>query len=507
MKLLLIQPQHPSSFFSYSFRHPVLRKFAKKYMAPYELALLAALSPDSWEVTILDEGVRELDWATDSGFDCVGITGMSHQQDRILHLLDEFRRRSPQTTTVLGGPAVTVDPEAFRGRADVLFLGDAERTWPAFCGDLEAGRAKPIYEETGALPLSLMPIPRWDLVSVRDYACFPIQTQRGCPFDCEFCDVSTRNGREVRTKPVEQVLREWNHLRQLGADGIVFVDDNFYGKPAYTQTLVTALLAASREHASVPSVITQASVNIGDNPDLLVQMRECGFHFLFLGIETPSREALRETGKTINLTGSLSDRIRNIQKAGILPFAGMVTGFDSDDLSIFERQFEFIQQEAIPFVLLSTLTAFPNTRLYHRMKAEGRLLDDQRPNIDWGSNFVTRNFTPKEQLIHHQRLLRRILQPENYVLRTLQSLAFAERKFRKIRFSNSSTLSMLKVLSWQDVKELLRLLRPILRPWWKHRRLFWRVPNKEVAVRSILSWPYSQLFVEYSERELEARFR
>ncbi|MHB9098442.1 MAG: B12-binding domain-containing radical SAM protein [Syntrophales bacterium] len=506
MRLLLVQPLYPLSFFSYSFHHPLLRKFTKKYMAPHELAVLAALTPESWEIKILDEGVREIKWSLDSDFDCVGITGMSHQKERIFYLLSEFKKRNPKIRTVLGGPAVSSDPQAFAGKADVIFIGDAERTWPLFCMDLEAGKTDSMYRDSGFPPLELMPLPRWDLVSAQDYAYFPIQTQRGCPFDCEFCDVTARNGKEVRTKPIAKVLDEWNRLREIKADGIIFVDDNFYGRPAYTQELVTALVEESRKHSWIPASITQASLNIGEKKDLLFKMRECGFHFLFLGIETPSLEALREAGKTINLTGSLSERIRNIQRAGIIPFAGMITGFDSDDLSIFDRQFQFIQEESIPFVLSSTLTAFPNTRLHHRMKVEGRLLDNKDANLDWGSNFVTKNFTEKEHLIHHNELRKKIYDPENYVLRTLRSLSYAERKFPRFRFSNSSLGFALKVFTWKELWELGKMLRPVLRAAWKHRNLFLKAPNKEMALRSILSWPYSHLFLQYVERELQNRY-
>jgi radical SAM superfamily enzyme YgiQ (UPF0313 family) len=506
MKLLLVQPLHPASFFSHAWYHPLLRKFTRTLVAPYELAVLAALTPDSWDVTIRDEGVREVDWSADADCDCVGITGMSHQKDRILYLLSEFKRRNPRIRTVLGGPAVTSDPQAFAGKADVIFIGDAERTWPRFCADFDAGKAESVYRDQGFPPLELMPLPRWDLVSARDYAYFPIQTQRGCPFDCDFCDVTARNGREVRIKPVARVLREWNHLRAIKAEGIFFVDDNFFGKPAYTQELVTALHEESRKHGWVTASITQASCNIGDNKHLLVRMRECGFHLLFLGIETPSREALKEAGKTINLAGSLSERIRNIQKAGIVPFAGMITGFDSDDPSIFDRQFQFLQEEAIPLALLSTLVAFPNTRLHRRMKDEGRLLDQKDAHLDWGSNFVTKNFTREQHLLRHHELRKRVYDPEHYVLRTLRSLSYAEAKFPVIRFSNSSLGFALGVVTLRDLWELGKLLRPVLWATLKHWKLFLKIPNKELAVRNILSWPYSRLFVEHVERESQNRF-
>jgi radical SAM superfamily enzyme YgiQ (UPF0313 family) len=506
MKLLLVQPLYPSSFFSFAWHHPLLRKFAKTLLAPHELAVLAALTPESWDVTIRDESVREVDWGADADCDCVGITGMSHQKDRILHLLAEFKSRNPRIRTVVGGPAVTSDPGAFAGKADVIFIGDAERTWPRFCADLEAGKAESVYQDPGFPPLELMPLPRWDLVSARDYAYFPIQTQRGCPFDCDFCDVTARNGREVRIKPVARVLQEWNQLRAIKAEGIFFVDDNFFGRPAYTHELVTALQEESGKHGWVPPSITQASCNIGDSKDLLRRMRECGFHLLFLGIETPSREALKEARKTANLAGSLSERIRTIQKAGIVPFAGMITGFDADDLSIFDRQFQFLQEESIPLALLSTLVAFPNTRLHRRMKDEGRLLDDKDAHLDWGSNFVTKHFTAEQHLLRHQELRRKVYDAENYVLRTLTSLSYAEAKFPVIRFSNSSLGFALNVVSLRDLWELGKLLRPVLRATLRHWKLFLKIPNKELAIRNILSWPYSHLFVEHVERELQIRF-
>jgi radical SAM superfamily enzyme YgiQ (UPF0313 family) len=293
-----------------------------------------------------------------------------------------------------------------------------------FLSDLEAGAWRSTYSSLEKPDITKTPAPRFDLLNIADYVSIPIQYSRGCPFQCEFCDIIVLFGRRPRVKAPEQLLAELDALLATGYRGRVFiVDDNFIGNKREVVKLLPELARWNRENGNPFSYGTEATVNLADDAELLRRMVDAGFIFVFLGIETPSLESLRETRKTQNLPGGLLERVMKIQKAGLIVYGGFIVGFDNDPRDIFERQIEFIDQSAIANAMIGPLMALPGTPLYERMEKEGRLLDSQDYGSWYGSgytNILTR--IPRRELLEgHRRIVENIYDPTRYFDRTLRS--------------------------------------------------------------------------------------
>lgn len=418
IRLLLVNPASGPSF--WGMEH-ALALFGRSYStAPLGLCTLAALAPEGWEVVIQDENVRPVD--LDTPCDLVGLTAMNVQASRAFALADQFRRRG--RTVLIGGPYASLEPDRCAPHADVLFVGEAERTFPAFCRDHAAGAARARYEELIPVDLADSPVPRYDLLDVGAYASLPIQTSRGCPHSCEFCDVIVLQGRRVRVKPVPQVIAEAEAVRRAGGPTIFFADDNFAGRPPYARQLLEALIAHCDAAGWWPQLFSQASVDLAEHPDLLALMTRAGFTRIFLGVETPRRQSLEEAGKRVNTRGDLLERIATIQRAGLMIWAGMIVGFDADDASVFDEQFDFLQAAGIPVAMVGMLNAPPRTPLHARLAAEGRIAED----ADWADNCAWTNIIPKqmtraELLSGYARLIDRLYAQDAYAARVLANVA------------------------------------------------------------------------------------
>jgi len=290
---------------------------------------------------------------------------------------------------VAGGPLFSAQRERY-AYVDHLVLNEAELTLPAFLRDLAAGRAQHLYTTQEFADLRATPIPRWDLIRMRSYASMPVQFSRGCPFDCEFCDVTAQLGRRPRTKSPDQVVRELDRLCELGwRDGVFFVDDNLIGnRKCFQRDLLPALLKWRKRHRGMP-FNGQASINLADDEPLVHRMVRAGFDAVFVGIETPDEAALSECGKRQNLPRDLVADVRCLQRAGLQVQGGFILGFDSDSASTPRRLLEFVQKSGITTAMVGLLQALPGTRLYQRMKAAGRLLEaGSGDNVDGTTNIV-----------------------------------------------------------------------------------------------------------------------
>ncbi len=416
-RLLLVNPAHGTTFWGFEYAMDLAGGAYSN--APLAILTVAALTPDDWDVAIADENVRPLD--LDAPCDVVGITAMNAQAIRAFELADAFRERG--RTVVMGGPFATLQPERCLPHADVVVVGEAERTWPQFCRDFERGEHRRRYEETEKIDLTQSPVPRYDLVQPHDYASLPIQTTRGCPFDCEFCDIIVMQGRRVRTKTADQVVAEVEAIRRAGGHSIFFSDDNFVGNLKATRELLDALIAHRERTGYAPGYFTQASLNLADRPELLERMTRAGFTRVFLGIESPRQTSLSESGKRQNTHGDLIDRIRTIQRAGLIVWAGMIVGFDHDDEKIFEEQAEFLDEAAIAVAMVGMLNAPPKTRLFARLQQEGRIA----PHADWADNCAYTNIVPKQmtrsQLFGgYAELVQEIYRQDNYARRLVRAI-------------------------------------------------------------------------------------
>jgi radical SAM superfamily enzyme YgiQ (UPF0313 family) len=418
MRVLLINPEFPDTY--WSFRHALPFEGKRSVFPPLGLLTVSGLLPQNFERRLVDLNIEPLKNSQIEWADMVFITGMLAQKKSLHEIVDRCRKRGKRI--VLGGPYVTSTIEELP-YADHIFQGEAETTLPQFFKDLASGAAKRTYKAPERPPMSITPIADFGLANMKKYSCMSVQYSRGCPFSCEFCDIIEIYGRVPRTKSNQKILAEFDALWRLGWRGPLFiVDDNFIGNKKNVRQLLPALIEWQKKHGYPFSLLTEASVNLADDDDLLVAMKDAGFRRVFLGIETPVEESLKEAQKPQN-RGNLLTSVRKIQNHGMEVMAGFIVGFDNDPEDIFERQIEFIRESAIPLAMVGMLNALPDTQLWKRLEKEGRLLGDDAS----GNNTVaTLNFIPKmdvEKLVAgYQQIMRTIYKPSEYYRRALDSL-------------------------------------------------------------------------------------
>jgi radical SAM superfamily enzyme YgiQ (UPF0313 family) len=409
-RICLINPRFPTSFWGLNHGLPLLGK--KANMPVLALPVLAGLTPPEHEVVLIDENIREIDFEALEGFDIVGVTGMSVQRDRMREILEELRARG--IFTVVGGPWVSMVEDWFEGLFDVLFVGEAEETWPRFLEDWKRGEYQARYEQADKTDMTRVPPPRYELVPFREYAMGCVQTSRGCPYQCEFCDIIVMFGRRPRIKTPAQVVAEIDQQYRLGCRVIFLVDDNFIGNKKAAKTILRAIIEWQRRHGYPIGLFTEASLDLAEDDELMRLMTEAGLMAVFIGIESPDEEALRETKKYQNVRGSLLERVHKVQAAGLEVYAGMIVGFDSDDASVFDRQYEFLHQARIVGAMTGMLSAIPKTPLYERLAAEGRLDNAAADDPEIGTNVVPLRMTVGEMRDGWLDLIARLNEPRSF---------------------------------------------------------------------------------------------
>jgi len=417
MKVLLINPEFPDTY--WSFRHALPLEGKRCAFPPLGLMTVSRLLPDSWERRLVDLNVRRLRSSDIEWSDMVMVTAMLVQKESLKRIVRLCKAKGKRV--VVGGPYVSTTLEALP-EADHIFLGEAETTVPQFVADLARGMAKQTYQATEKPPLSITPVADFQLADMKHYSAMSVQYSRGCPFNCEFCDIIEIYGRVPRTKSNQQMLAEFDALHDLGWRGTVFiVDDNFIGNKKNVRRLLPDLADWQKRHGYPFTLITEASVNLAEDEPLLANMRSAGFRRVFLGIETPVEESLHEAQKTQN-RGNLLDSVKKIQSYGMEVMAGFIVGFDNDPEDIFERQIKFIRESAIPLAMVGLLTALPDTQLWRRLKKEGRLLGESTGNnTNCDLNFVPR-MDPARLIAGYQSIMRTIYESSEYYQRTLDSL-------------------------------------------------------------------------------------
>jgi radical SAM superfamily enzyme YgiQ (UPF0313 family) len=417
MKVLLINPEFPDTY--WSFRHALPFERKRCAFPPLGLLTVSALLPKQWERRLVDLNVRSLKSSDIEWADMVFLTGMLVQKESLHEAVRRCKARGKRV--VLGGPYVTTTIEDLPD-VDHIFIGEAETTLPQFIDDLERSEAKQSYKALERPPLSTTPVADFHLADMKRYSAMSVQYSRGCPFNCEFCDIIEIYGRVPRTKSNQQILAELDALLRLGWRGTVFiVDDNFIGNKKNVRLLMPDLAAWQEKNGHPFSFLTEASVNLADDHELLADMQQAGFRRVFLGIETPVEESLKEAQKSQN-RGNLLDSVKRIQSYGMEVMAGFIVGFDNDPADIFERQIDFIRESAIPLAMVGLLTALPDTQLWRRLEKEGRLLGESSGN----NTNCALNFVPKMDaalLVEgYQSIMRTIYKPSEYYHRALESL-------------------------------------------------------------------------------------
>ncbi|MBN2185490.1 MAG: B12-binding domain-containing radical SAM protein [Candidatus Krumholzibacteriota bacterium] len=401
MNALLIAPAFPNTF--WSFIHALKFANKKSLQPPLGLLTVSSLLPPDWERRLVDLSVRKLSDSDIAWADIVFIGAMSIQKDSVLDVIETCRKQEKKI--VAGGPLFTASYGEFEG-VDHFVLGEAEITLPRFLDDLERGVPEPLYISDERPQLDLTPLPDWDLIRMKDYRDMNIQYSRGCPFACEFCDISVLFGRKVRTKDAGAIIAEMDELYLRGwRGGVFFVDDNFIGnRSKLKRDILPAMIEWQKKHRYPFLLTTETSIDLADDDILMDMMSEAGFQTVFVGVESPNDESLRECNKVQNRGRDLLVSVRRIQKAGFEVHAGFIIGFDSDPPSIFERLSRFIQESGIVTAMVGLLNAPYGTDLYLRLKREGRLLDEiSGDNTDLTMNFVPR--MNRQTLIEGYRMI------------------------------------------------------------------------------------------------------
>jgi len=458
MNVLLIYPKIPDTFWSFSYALSFIGK--KSAFPPLGLLTVAAMLPEKWEKRLVDLNVerlkdKDLAWA-----DLAFVGGMAVQRKSARQVIAHCKASGLRV--VAGGPLFTAEPDAF-GEADHLVLDEAELTLPVFLADLQNGRPKKRYRASGFCDLHATPVPAWNLAHMKRYASMSVQFSRGCPFDCEFCNVTVLFGHRPRLKTAQQVIAELDRIYNSGwRSGIFFVDDNFIANRHYLKTKLLPALILWRQGKKGCVFFTEASINLADDPELLDMMVRAGFDSVFIGIESPDDACLAECHKAQNRNRDLFQSVRKIHRAGLQVMGGFIVGFDSDTLSIFKRQVDFIQKSGIVTAMVGMLQALPGTRLYERLQRDNRVLGNgSGDNVDGTTNIIPR--MGQDQLAAGYRtLMRQIYAPGNYY-----------RRVRKLLKEISNPAFALP-LNWQ---RLLALLRSGMRlgVLGKERFLYWHL--------------------------------
>lgn len=385
MNILLIYPEFLDAL--WGFKHALKISRKKAYMPPLGLLTVAAMLPVEWTKRLVDLNVTKLTEEDLRWADYVFIGAIAVQRKSAQQTIE--RCKEVGVKVVAGGPLFIDEYEQFEG-VDHFILNEAELTLPCFLEELERGCAKSVYKTSEFADVKKTPVPLWELTDPGNYASMSIQFSRGCPYHCEFCNVTTLFGHRPRIKTVAQVIAELNSLYDIGWRGTVFfVDDNFIGNKQYIKTeLLPALIAWKQNNRGI-SYFTEASINLADDEELMRLMVQAGFNAVFIGIETPDEKSLAECGKKQNKNRDLLEDVKRIQRSGLQVQGGFIVGFDNDTPSIFKRQIDFIQKSGIVLANVAVLQAPTGSRLYERLRKEGRLLGQMGFNVvDSITNFI-----------------------------------------------------------------------------------------------------------------------
>ncbi len=404
VRLLLINPRFPESFWSFRWALNKILPGKRALNPPLGLATLAALCPPNWDVTVVDENIESIPLEPEA--DIVGVCGMAVQLARQCELLNYYRKRGHYV--VAGGSYASLCPEGLEALADTVVAGEAEYIWPAFCRDFVAGAPQRQYQESGTVDLADSPTPRFDLLQLDKYLSVSLQFSRGCPYRCEFCDIIVMFGRRPRTKSTEQIGRELDLLRTSGAKDVFFVDDNFIGHLPKAKELLNYLVDYQRRQRYSFQFGTEASLNLAGDDELMSLLRSANFGWVFIGIESPDEESLRETGKSQNTRQDILASVRRIYSHGIDVLGGFIVGFDNDTLETFARQRQFITLAGIQVAMVGLLTALPRTPLFERLAREKRLIPEapHGDNTGTGSNIIPKRMGYVEMVDAYKKLCR-----------------------------------------------------------------------------------------------------
>jgi radical SAM superfamily enzyme YgiQ (UPF0313 family) len=472
--IVLINPRFEVSYWGLEHALPFLGKRANLPIAA--LPLLAALTPAGHTVTLLDENVEPINYEQLAKADIVGVTGMSVQRFRMREILTELKEHG--IFAVVGGSWISVQEDYFGDLADVIFVGEAEETWPQFLSDWKQGQHQSRYEQAEKTDMTKVPTPRFDLLKMRHYLFGSVQFSRGCPFQCEFCDIIVTFGRRPRLKTSAQIIAELEALRAQNIDIAFIVDDNLIGNKKAIKVLLGDLIAYQKANGYCFDFFTEASLDLAEDEELMELMVDANIVSVFVGIESPNEKSLKETKKFQNVrpAGTIVERVHRIQKAGMEVWCGMILGFDNDDATIFEAQRRFLTEARIVNAMVGMLHAIPKTPLHTRLAQEGRL--DPADESEFGTNVIPLQMSREQLRDGYVKVMNDLYEPDAYFDRV-------EELF---------------------LKEKLDFNRGMVKYWRRHPWAWFKAETKNLIRAMVLFWrltsgiPEAALRKEYRKR-------
>lgn len=418
MKALLIYPEYPATFWSFKYAMPFINK--KASLPPLGLLTVASLLPEHWEKKLVDLNVSKLHDSDIEWADCIFLSGMIVQMNSAKEIIS--RVKSFGKFIVAGGPLFSSNYDDFTG-VDCFVLDEGEVTIPLFLKDFESGNTKHIYSSQIRPDIEKTPVPQWSLINIKHYAAMCLQISRGCPFNCDFCNIIVMNGRVPRYKSSERVIKEFEAIYNTGWRGSLFiVDDNFIGNGLKVKAILKSIVVWMEERKKPFTLFTEASINLADDDEIMELMRRANFNCVFIGIETPEEESLKACGKVQNVGKNLIEKVNKIQRNGMEVQGGFIIGFDTDTPNVFENMVSFIQKSGIITAMVGLLHAVPETELYRRLQESGRILTiPSGNNTDYTMNFIPR-MNMKTLIDGYKRTLNTIFSTENYYKRVITYL-------------------------------------------------------------------------------------
>ncbi|WDQ19339.1 B12-binding domain-containing radical SAM protein [Rhodopirellula sp. P2] len=467
-RIAIINPAFEVSYWGLEYSQPLFGKKANMPVA--SLPLLAALTPPEHEVVLFDENVETLDFEELETFDIVALTGMSVQRFRMDSIVSELKDRG--CFVVIGGPWVTVEEDYFGDRADVIFIGEAEDTWPRFLKEWQDDEHQHRYEQTEKTEMATVPTPRHDLLKNKHYLVGSLQISRGCPFQCEFCDIIVTFGRRPRIKQASQVTAELDSLLGQGMHIVFIVDDNLIGNKAAIKPVLREVAAWQQKHGYPIVFSTEASLDLCEDDELMELMAEANIQSVFIGLESPDEESLKETKKYQNVRsrgGTMLDKVHRIQDFGLEVWCGLIVGFDNDTSAIFATQQKFLKDSRIAHAMVGLLHAIPKTPLHARLLEEGRL--DLADEHHFGTNVIPKGMTRDELLQGYLETMRNAYEPDVYFDRLDQLFVRDRFEFRALN------TDYFQQHPWQRRKQFAIFTAGFVAMF---IRLMWKIPDADL---------------------------